>query len=606
MMKLFPTNLFSSGQPQSDPSQPKAQNAENAFASLLQEGSIEIARLPINDASMGRAEAAHEVVSRSDQAAPKSRRKAEDRDRTKMRGKQDQVRETDDVAARSVDRSRESDRSQSAEDPSRKTASVEQESRHAKSTDTADSQDTAAANGEQVDSSKASTEEVAAVEVSDFNQDQSTDSAKISDTALAQAGVVAAVAEIPTLGLPNLALLAQLEPAGMPVTDAYPLVGATLLSPAALGGIEGLNTSEVLPMLNQNTALSELPTEVLNTLSQASTATGNLQSAGLSGAESLEIGPELLKSLGQNPVLQAATAAQAEALPQQDSIQAEVLLSTAQSASTSGQSLNQMGQSLLGGSVFQELAQKGLQGQLRPQAHSESTLGQAEGTPISELPAEFQQAKAVFAQVNTQPSTLLQHAQTVSQLHGNATDEADVETQTPSTEENTSTLAGLNRNPATVAQNGQSNQSVQVAVEAPQNQKIAQRIAQSTASQQVRFEETAPTPEGHVSPLTEVMVEVDDDLRIAVKTTGREVMVSLDGTARAIEEMAGIGPELQDSLEDMGFTLSQFSTQQDDGQEASEDSAKKSPSQEKSRSTTQTNLGPIRQVRRGGQVDTVA
>jgi hypothetical protein len=85
-------------------------------------------------------------------------------------------------------------------------------------------------------------------------------------------------------------------------------------------------------------------------------------------------------------------------------------------------------------------------------------------------------------------------------------------------------------------------------------------------------------------------------------------MVSMDGTARAIEEVAGIGPELKDSLEDMGFNLSQFSTQEDDGQAFStEDTASnKSPKKEGSNSATQANLGPIRQVRRGGQIDTTA
>lgn len=595
-MKLFPTNLFSSGQSQSDPSQLKNAKAENSFASLMQEGTIEISRSPINDASMGLTEESHEVVSRSDQAAPKSRRKAENRDRTKIRGKEDQTRETESVEARSAERSRESDRSQSSDDKSRNTASVKQENRRSKDMDATDSQDTQVVNGEKVDASAVSNE---TVEKSDLRQGEVTDIA-------GAANATAEVSEVPTLGLPNLALLAQVEPAGMPVTDAYPLVGATLLSPAALGGIEGLSDS--MPALAQNAALSEMPTELLNTVAQATTSIADPQNAGSTGLNSLQIGPELMKSLGQVPVSEAAKAMVTEVL-QQQAEQAEVLSSSTQNLGSSTQSLNQTGQSLLGGSLFQEMAQKSLQNQFQSQENSGSTLGEADGTSISELPAEFQQAKAVFTQVDAQPALVQQHAETLSQMHGNASDEVEGENQGTGAEKSTTPLAGLNRNPATATPlSGQGNQTVQVAAEVSQEQNVAQRVAQRTATQQILFKETAPTPEGHVSPLTEVIVEVDDDLRVAVKTSGREVMVSLDGTSRAIQEMAGIGPELQDSLEDMGFTLSQFSTNEDNGQSTNEDNptAKKSSAKENSTSTTQANLGPIRQVRRGGQVDTVA
>jgi hypothetical protein len=550
MMKLFPTNSFSSGQSQSDSSSLGKTKAKNAFASLLQEGTIGISRSPINDASMGHAEETHEVVSRSDQSVSNRRWKAENRAQSKARDNNSDARAPEKTKALSVDCSRENVHRQTSDENRWKP-------------DPRDRDDDRA---------------------SQRDESNKLTSAHLSQEAMAQAAAITNVSDIPTLGLPNLALLAKIDPAGQPLTGDYPLVGATLLSPAALGGIEGLETTLLSTQMSTPTPLSEVPTDVLKAL-------GSINQG------ETPVSSELLKNLGKSPLLQ----------PQE----APAISTTTQVLESSSQTLNQTGQSLLGGSIFQELAQKGVQGALNKGA-SDSTLGDAEGTPISELPKEFQQAKAVLTNLDARPTVLENHTETLSQMHGYAAEEqeGEVDGESLSTEKRTAPLAGLNADVRALNQNGVGTQPFQIGGEIPQVQNLAQRANQSTAaSQQILFEESAPTPEGHISPLTEVMVKVDDDLRIAVRTSGREVMVSMDGSARAIEEMAGIGPELKDSLEDMGFNLSQFSTKEDDGQPLTNDDnaqSKKSSTKNDSDSTTQSNLGPIRQVRRGGQVDTVA
>jgi hypothetical protein len=603
MMKLFPTNLFSSGQSQSDPSSPSKPNAENAFASLLQEGTIEISRSPINDISMGHAEETREVVSRSDQAAPNSRRKAENRDQTKTRDSQSDGRERESAETQSVDRSRENDRSQTSDDSAKRSAPIERDNERAEGIDR--SQEAASAE------SQSENAPVDQKQSSNPGQSENVTSGEVSHEALAQAAALTNVSDIPTLGLPNLALLAQIEPPGQPITNDYPLIGATLLSPAALGGIEGWETAALSPQMSNSKPLSDVPTDVLKALGSINQGESSIASAALQSTSG-PIGPELMKSLGKNPLLQAAKAFQPESSPLEQTQQAASLSTTTQSVQSAVQNLNQTGQSLLGGSLFQELTQKGVQGPFNNNGSNDSTLGDAEGTPIAELPEAFQQAKAVWTNVDPRPTVLENHTKTLSQMHGYAAEEQEAEgdSDTLSTKKPTAPLAGLNTNGRAAIQPGSGNQPVQFGGEISQDQKLVQRMTQSTtAAQQIRFEETAPTPEGHISPLTEVMVEVDDDLRIAVKTSGREVMVSMDGSPRAIEEMAGIGPELKDSLKDMGFNLSHFSTKEDDGQPLNSDDngqSQKSPTKDGSASTTQSNLGPIRQVRRGGQVDTVA
>lgn len=600
-MKLFPTNLFSSGQSQSDSSSLSKPNAETAFASLLQEGTIEISRSPINDASMGRAEEAHEVVSRSDQAAPKSRRKAENRDQTKVRGNNNDAQEHERAETQSVERSHEHDRSQTSDDSGQKSSPAERDEGRVAATD----------RNQQTASGENQSESVSVDREQSSGQDIGSNvaSGEVSQEAMAQAAAIANVSDIPTLGLPNLALLAQIEPAGQPVTSDYPLFGATLLSPASLGGIEGLETTVLSSQMTLATE-ADVPTDVLKALGSINQGETVIDPTTLKSSTSGPLGPELMKSLGQNPLLQAAKAFKPEAALPQQAQQAVDASTTTQSLESSVQTLNQTGQSLLGGSLFQELAQKGVQGTLNNKGTNDSTLGEAEGTPISELPEEFQQAKSVLTNVDARPTVLANNTATLSQMHGYSSEEPEGEAPVLSTDKRTAPLAGLSTNGKPVLQTGAGNQPMQFGGEVSQDQKLIQRVIQSTnASQQIHFEEAAPTPEGHVSPLTEVMVEVDDDLRIAVKTSGREVMVSMDGTARAIEEVAGIGPELKDSLEDMGFNLSQFSTQKDDGQDFStEDNSQsnKSPKKEGSNSATQANLGPIRQVRRGGQIDTTA
>jgi hypothetical protein len=551
---------------------------------------------------MGFAEETHEAVSRSDQAAPKSRRKAENRDQTKTRDSQSDGRERESAEAQSVDRSRENDRSQTSDDSAKKSAPMERDNERAEGVDRSQQAATA--------ESQSKNAPVDQRQSSSPDQSDNVTSGEVSQEALAQAAAVTNVSDIPTLGLPNLALLAQIEPAGQPITNDYPLIGATLLSPAALGGIEGLETTALSTQMSTPTPLSDVPTDVLKALGSLNQGESSMASAALQSSTSGPIGPELMKSLGNSPLLQAAKAFQSEAAPVELAQQAATLSTTTQSVESSVQTLNQTGQSLLGGSLFQELTQKGVQGPFSNNGTNDSTLGDAAGTPIADLPEEFQQAKAVWSNVDARPTVLENHTETLSQMHGYASEESEDEIQPVKSEKRTAPLAGLGTNGRAAIQTGSGNQPIQVGGDVSQEQNLAQRANQSTAaSKQILFQEAAPTPEGHVSPLTEVMIEVDDDLRIAVKTSGREVMVSMDGSARAIEEVAGIGPELKDSLEDMGFNLSQFSTKEDDGQNlTSEDNSqsKKSPTKESSTSTTQANLGPIRQVRRGGQVDTVA
>tara|TARA_B100001250_G_C19324624_1_gene581934 strand:- start:43 stop:468 length:426 start_codon:yes stop_codon:yes gene_type:complete len=139
-----------------------------------------------------------------------------------------------------------------------------------------------------------------------------------------------------------------------------------------------------------------------------------------------------------------------------------------------------------------------------------------------------------------------------------------------------------------------------------QEQSIEQRIQMRTQNQNILMQEVAPTPEGHVAKLTEVVVNVDDELRVGIRTTGQEVAVSLDGNSRAIEEMRGIGPELQESLENLGFTLSEFTANEEDIGEQAAQNSKASKGDSTSDSTVRSELGTIRQVRHGAQVDTIA
>jgi hypothetical protein len=120
------------------------------------------------------------------------------------------------------------------------------------------------------------------------------------------------------------------------------------------------------------------------------------------------------------------------------------------------------------------------------------------------------------------------------------------------------------------------------------------------------LQNAAPTPEGHVPALAEVMVEIDEDLRVGVKTTGREVAVSIDGSTRAVEEMRHIGPELQESLENLGFTLSEFSTNEDTESETNESDTKASMKESSEGRSERSQAAPTRSIRRGAQIDTTA
>ena len=78
-------------------------------------------------------------------------------------------------------------------------------------------------------------------------------------------------------------------------------------------------------------------------------------------------------------------------------------------------------------------------------------------------------------------------------------------------------------------------------------------------AQTIELAETPPTPEGLITPPTDLTVEVDDELLVRIQSQGQELAVAMEGQSDVIEDMRTIGPELADSLRDLGFTLSEFS-----------------------------------------------
>jgi hypothetical protein len=142
--------------------------------------------------------------------------------------------------------------------------------------------------------------------------------------------------------------------------------------------------------------------------------------------------------------------------------------------------------------------------------------------------------------------------------------------------------------------------------EVAQEQTLESRIEFRTTAQNVMMRDVAPTPEGHVPALTEVMVEIDEELRVGVRTNGSEVAVALDGTTRAVEEMRHIGPELQESLENLGFTLSEFSTNDEDAEFDVEGQPESSKKDSDSHDSTRSAAPKGRTVRHGMRVDTTA
>jgi hypothetical protein len=568
-MKLFPTNSFSPGQNQSDSPLKKTKD-DKAFASLMQEESTDWSRTISNDTRMGRADEAHEAVSRQDQAA-QGRRKAENRDTNStktVRGPKDSA-NTDVEASTQESPANVSSPSEGAEE-----VAAEQVTAPAEAT---------ASNGESTQLT----------------------SGEVSTEALGQAAAMGTVPITEMLSIPALQVLGQVNMGGLPVTEANPLVGATLLSPAALGGIEGLDPVVLTPLIGLQSALSTdqskapLLAEVLPNIGLGSDTPNGPQ---------VQVGPQLFQNPTQQPVLDAALALRTEELSQQLVQQVETLPGATESAPTNLQSPSQTAHAMLGGSVFQELAQKGqhtqlfgLKDQIAP------ATDESEGTPVAELPEIFQEAKGIWTNVDARSGLLRENAEVLAQLH-NSGKESDTEVESEgesSTMESTRPLQGLQQNASKSLQQGIGNQSTHFAADVAQEQSLNQRIEVRAETQSIQMQEVAPTPEGYVAPLTEVMVEVDDDLRVNVRTTGREVAVSIDGTTRAVEEMRGIGPELQESLENLGFTLSEFTTNEDAGEEASENGAQ-STSKKSGSSSAESTLGPLRQVRHGARIDTTA
>ena len=572
-MKLFPTNLFSSGQDRTSSSQSRSKD-NHAFASLMRDESPDLSRQVSNDTSMGRTEEAREVNSRPDQAATKSRRKAEDRD------------------------------SQTASDVRSARDADTQEPVRQQSTDPSDtpSDDGAAAEQHQPPA------EISGAASEPTRQAPSDLGSAKPDTA-APSLVVETLSE-EAIPLPILQAAVQAPVDGKPVPETNPLVGATLLSPAALGGIEGLEiASNSISLDNPGDVpvLGESLIRVEQILTQKS------------GAEGMPLSPTMTELLPQttapNPLLQAAQAVPEQTIRPQASTGSELGASSKfnpnMAVSETPSSAAQTGQAMLGGSVFQELIQQGQGPQELPLNRGEKpalfSKSDGEGVTLQELPEAFQEAKSIWTRVDARPTTLQQTTETLSDIpadEGVDSSDADVEVL-PSSAKNTRPLAGQPTRSTQVSSSMPTSATPTVA-EVAQEQTLESRIEFRTTAQNVMMRDVAPTPEGHVPALTEVMVEIDEELRVGVRTNGSEVAVALDGTTRAVEEMRHIGPELQESLENLGFTLSEFSTNDEDAEFDVEGQPESSKKDSDSHDSTRSAAPRGRTVRHGMRVDTTA
>ena len=99
------------------------------------------------------------------------------------------------------------------------------------------------------------------------------------------------------------------------------------------------------------------------------------------------------------------------------------------------------------------------------------------------------------------------------------------------------------------------------------------------------------------------MVDVDEDLALKISTNGREVVVAAEGTASALEDLHGVGPELAESLRDLGFDLSEFSSEEREAAEENEDNGSTNDPAAGSNESAQADTP---RVRRGHRVDLVA
>ena len=327
----------------------------------------------------------------------------------------------------------------------------------------------------------------------------------------------------------------------------------------------------------------------------------------------LPVTEALPKTMTENPLLRAAQAATAQGLAQSQvtSPQSEGLQSLgSQSSTLQSPTAAQTGQAMLGGSVFQELTQKSQNtpGIRLDQSDGPKLFSGSEDADMTlqELPEAFQEAKSVWTQVDARPATLEQTTETLSDLQVDDTsDSSEGETELlPTGSKSTRPLYGNQASNSTQALSQTSSGNSQVVAEVSQEQSLESRFDVRTSTQNIMMQEVAATPEGHVPALTEVMVEVDDDLRVGVKTNGSEVAVSIDGTTRAVEEMRHIGPELQESLENLGFTLSEFTTNDEDGDLNSENTKGNKENSASSSDSTRSGAQSNRQVRHGMRVDT--
>ena len=111
------------------------------------------------------------------------------------------------------------------------------------------------------------------------------------------------------------------------------------------------------------------------------------------------------------------------------------------------------------------------------------------------------------------------------------------------------------------------------------------------------------TPEGHVPNPTDVVVDVDEDLAVKISTHGREVTVAAEGTATALDDLRGVGPELAESLRDLGFDLSEFSSEE---RESAEENEEKGATNDQAAGSNESEQADTPRVRLGHRVDLVA
>ena len=410
--------------------------------------------------------------------------------------------------------------------------------------------------------------------------------------------------------LPILQAAVQAPVNGKPIPESNPLVGATLLSPAALGGIEGL---EIAGTSTGTEAIVDVPVLGENLVNLGHTLTQ------MKGTEGQTLSPTISEVLPQatvpNPLLQAAQAVSQQGLSPNGTsatlvdtpIQANPSLAVTEALP----SASQTAQSMLGGKAFQELLQRD-QGQQGLQLNrSEGPLlskeSNGEGLSLQELPEAFQEAKSIWTRVDARPTTLQQTTETLSHIPSDeGSDSAEAESNVlPGSVKGTRPLTTQGTRP-TQTTNLTATTPTQTVADIAQDQSLESRIQFRTTAQNVMMREVAPTPEGHVPALTEVMVEIDDELRVGVRTNGSEVAVSLDGTTRAVEEMRHIGPELQESLENLGFTLSEFSANDDDAEFELEGQSESSKKDSNDDSAARSSAPKARTVRHGMRVDTTA